>query len=231
VIAGLADRFGNGTVRITPEQDLLIPWIHEHSLSRVHQALASIGLADPYAGTLADVVACPGSSLCQNAITASRELAAQLSSAMAPRTRDRDLAGGWLRVSGCPHSCGQPWIGTIGLQGGAATIDGRKVPVYQLMVGGQGPGGVRLARRVIRIPALRVKDAVLHILGLFQEHRDASETLEEFLLRVDTGWLAGELANLAELAVHPGEEEVLFREPGRSLPFSVASSGSPTPGA
>src|SRR5262249_52726585 len=121
-LAGL----GEGEVRLTIDQNVVLRWVPTWRLPLVHRQLAAGGLASAGARTIGDVVSCPGTSSCKLAVTASRGLAGLLTEHLGAHpeiaARAPELA---IRISGCPNGCGQHYIGGIGFQGGVRKIDGR----------------------------------------------------------------------------------------------------------
>jgi len=107
-------RFGDGTVRLTIDQNLLIPWVDARSLPALHRALDALGLARLGIHTAHDVTSCPGASSCNLAVTSSRTLAGAISERLEqPDARDLSaIAATTIKISGCPNSCGQHHVPT-----------------------------------------------------------------------------------------------------------------------
>jgi sulfite reductase beta subunit-like hemoprotein len=120
----IARAFGNGEVRTTNTQNFILRWIPEGRLVRLHRELGLIGLAEPDAGHITDVVACPGLDYCSLAITKSMGVAEQIRAHLAPagaRNEADDIihaVGPFeIKISGCPNSCGQHHVADIGMTG------------------------------------------------------------------------------------------------------------------
>jgi sulfite reductase beta subunit-like hemoprotein len=220
-LAEAADRFGNGTARTTHEQNIVLPWIQESLLPAVHTFLQAAGLAEPYAGTVADVVSCPAAASCRLGITRAKDLADQLIVLAKPLAEEEDLQNVSIKMSGCPNSCGQHHLGTFGFHGAAATVDGQKVPCYQVLVGGQGKGGVTLARPLARVPARRIPELVRRLISVYRQHRAEGESLYAFFHRADATWLSKQVSDLAEMSVRLGEEANFFIDIGDTRPFKI----------
>lgn len=192
---------GEGEVRLTPDQNVVVRWVPTWRLPLVHRALAAVGLARPGAGAIADVVSCPGSSSCKLAVTASRGLAGLLSEHLEAHpeiaARAPDLH---IRISGCPNGCGQHYIGGIGFQGGVRKIDGRAVPQYLVYLGG-GVASDRafFGRLVGKVPARYVPAALDRLLDLYQARRMPHEAPELFFARVPLDEAKAVLKDLFEL--------------------------------
>src|SRR5262249_9931816 len=134
-------QFGEGELRTTNEQNLVLRWVANAKLPALHRELARIGLAGAGANTVADVTSCPGASSCKIAVTASRGLATELTRVLenlAVRRPELVAAarGVDIKVSGCPNGCGQHYIAGIGFQGGMRKVAGRPAPQYLVYVGG-----------------------------------------------------------------------------------------------
>jgi sulfite reductase beta subunit-like hemoprotein len=197
----IATRFGDGTVRLTIDQNLLLPWIHKDNLPALHAELDVLGLAKLDIHTARDVLSCPGASSCNLAVTASRSLG----SAITARLDDADatglaaIAGTSIKISGCPHSCGQHHVADIGFHGAARTVPGSgvTVPVYQLHLGGGvDEKGARFGRQVVKIIARRVPDAVVLLMKLYESDRNEGEAASAFFLRVDPKRVTAALASV-----------------------------------
>ncbi len=112
-VAGLAAAFGDGTVRLTPDQNIFLRWVPEDLLPQLHERLAAAGLARAGASTIADVTSCPGAESCKLAVTQSRGLGRELASALEARPEiARDAEQASIKISGCPNGCGQHHIAT-----------------------------------------------------------------------------------------------------------------------
>ncbi len=158
VVADLATAFGDGMIRVTADQDLLLRWIRVADLRSLHDRLAAAGLAVPDGQSVANVTSCPGAESCKLAVTQSRGLGRLLSDALHERPDLVNAVPGLrIKMSGCPNGCGQHHIAGIGFQGSIRKLDGRPVPQYFVLrrrwsdrgrrpvrtVGGKDPGAAR----------------------------------------------------------------------------------------
>jgi sulfite reductase (ferredoxin) len=182
--ADLADRYGDGQVRNTAMQNLLVINIPKTSVLEVVRELNAAGLpvdaASPFArGT----VACTGSEFCKLALTETKSFARWLTEQLEERFPNyaQDLR---LHVTGCPNSCGQHWIADIGIEGKKIKLNGEMVDAYYFCVGGSVGQMASIARPVgYRCPASEVPDAVARLLEHFQSNRHVAESLQHFLAR------------------------------------------------
>ena len=180
----IAAAAGDGTLRVTIDQNVLLPFIPLARLPEVHGALGAIGLGAARARQIDDVVTCPGAYSCNLALTKAMNLGAALGSALRryddPRVRELTI-----KVSGCPNSCGQHWVADFGFFGNARKIDGREVPFYQMLLGGgyDEQGVMRFGLAVQAIPARLAPAAVERVLDHFQANRTEGETFRQYVLR------------------------------------------------
>ncbi|MFY9728315.1 MAG: nitrite/sulfite reductase [Bryobacteraceae bacterium] len=183
-LARISAAAGDGTLRVSIEQNLLLPFVPLARLPEVHRALAAIGLAAARARYIDDVVTCPGAYSCNLALTKSMNLGAALAEALR-RYDDPQVRGLFIKVSGCPNSCGQHWVADFGFFGNARKIDGREIPYYQMLLGGgyDEDGVMRFGLAVQSIPARLVPAAVLRVLDHFQANRIEGETFRQYVLR------------------------------------------------
>jgi sulfite reductase beta subunit-like hemoprotein len=197
-LALLASSFGDGTVRLTIDQNIFLRWVPVTALDDLFPRLATIGLAEPGAGTIADVTSCPGAESCKLAVTQSRGLGRVLSDTLAARPDMVDAASGAaIKISGCPNGCGQHHIATLGFQGSVRKVDGRAVPQYFVMVGGGVDNGTaRFARLAAKVPARRVDHALERLIAWYQRDRADGESAQDFFARVTAPQVKAVLADL-----------------------------------
>ncbi len=221
-LADIADKFSNGTVRTTHQQNIVLRWIRQEHLPTLFNALEAVGLAEPTAGTITDIVSCPGADSCRLGITKSRGVARSLMDSLADEADADDLQGVTIKASGCPNACGQHWIATIGLHGAALKgAGGKQIPAYQLLLGGAiGHGETRLGKPIIRVPARRVPEAVNRLIALYRSEKQGEEDFPTFVARVDVPRVKALLADLQTLT--PADEaEPLFVDFGDTQEFKV----------
>jgi sulfite reductase beta subunit-like hemoprotein len=200
-VGELARAYGDGTVRVTSEQDLLFRWIRAGDVRALFERLAAAGLGLAEAGTLADVASCPGAESCRLAVTQSRGLGRLLEDHI--RARPDLIAaadGARIKISGCPNGCGQHHIATIGFQGSVRRVGARAVPQYFVMVGGgTTTRGALFARLAAKIPARRIPEAVDRLIALYAGDRIDGESAPEFFARVELTRVRAALADLESL--------------------------------
>jgi sulfite reductase (NADPH) hemoprotein beta-component len=168
-LATLVVQYGEGELRTTNEQNLVLRFVPDARLPALHRELVKVGLARKDANTVADVVSCPGASSCKIAVTASRGLGAQLTELLDRRPDLITAARGLdVKVSGCPNGCGQHYIAGIGFQGGMRKVRGRPAPQYLVYVGGGiRADGADFGRLLGKVPARRAAATLERLLDFY----------------------------------------------------------------
>src|SRR5581483_9083532 len=134
-VARIASDVGDGLVRTTTEQNLLLGFIPLGKLPGLYTALRELGLGDAGAQEIDDVVTCPGAYSCNLGITKAMNLGAAVQDVVREYS-DPGVRALSIKISGCPNSCGHHWVGNIGFYGNARKLDGKEVPYYQMLLGG-----------------------------------------------------------------------------------------------
>jgi sulfite reductase beta subunit-like hemoprotein len=222
IIADLASAYGDGTVRVTVEQNLIFRWVRTERLHEFYVALTAARLSHSGHATIADVVSCPGAETCRIAVTQSRGLGHLLGEHLRANPDVAAAAGpGDIKISGCPNGCGQHHIAAIGFQGSIRKLGERAVPQYFVMVGGGvDADGAAFGRIAAKIPARRAPQAVERLVDLYQVERHEGERLADFLRRVELARvkdLLGDLERLTEADARP-EDFIDLAEEGEFAP-------------
>jgi sulfite reductase (NADPH) hemoprotein beta-component len=202
VLAELAEAYSDGTMRLTVDQNVLFRWVKTESVEPFYQRLVAAGLGAPDAGTLGDVVSCPGAESCRLAVTQSRGLGRVLTEQLSARPDLIDLVpAGRINISGCPNGCGQHHIGSIGFQGSVRKVAGQQVPQYFVLVGGgcADDGVAHFGKVVSKVPVNRLADALERLLALYRDKREGEEELGAFFRRVPHAMATEVLKDLAQL--------------------------------
>ncbi len=192
-LAALSRSFANGELRTTNTQNFVLRWVPEGRLVRLHRELGLIGLAEPDAGHITDVVACPGADYCSLAITKSMGVAEQIRAHLAPeggRAEADDLVRSIgefeIKISGCPNSCGQHHVADIGMTGLLVKDkEGNEQPYYSLRVGGGVGPNARIGDRLDgRIPEGDTPRVIAAIGRHYLAGRGEGESFKDFVARV-----------------------------------------------
>lgn len=192
-VADLAERYSNGNLRTTINQNLIIRWVPESKLADFYDDLVPIGLADPGAELVEDIIACPGTDTCGLGITSSKGMARAMAEVFPPGCVPDDLKNVSVKISGCHNSCAQHHIATIGLHGVGKRMGERVAPYYELHLGGGVNGTAKIGQMTVKLPARRVPAAVSHLVAVYRRDRKPSESLPAFIDRVGKAALKEEL--------------------------------------
>jgi sulfite reductase (ferredoxin) len=187
LLADVARKFTGDAIRTTAEQNMLLRWVSNGDLFALYDALVAIDLAQPGASTISDVVACPGTDTCKLGISSSRALAAELRRSLAESGSDTKdgVEGLHIKASGCFNSCGQHHVADIGYLGVSRNVNGRRVPHFQVVIGGQwenNAGSYGLA--IGAIPSKRVPAFTKRITDLYAKDRQPGESFTAFTTRI-----------------------------------------------
>ncbi len=203
-LASIIHEFSSESVaRNTPQQNFAIRYIYYTDLPLVYKKLMAIGLANPGALTITSAVGCSGTTSCNLAITNSHRLAKEVQRTLLELgfDVDNDLRNSTIKISGCPNSCGQHEIATIGFFGGAARIGNTMAPVYTMLFGGNGSEDGKLGKAIMRVPAKKVIEVVQKIVEIYKNEKLPSETLDMWIDRVINSNGTGNIKNIEDIKI------------------------------
>jgi sulfite reductase (ferredoxin) len=226
-IADLARTYTEGTVRLTVEQNILLRWVSEADLPLLYQDLRALGLGDPGAGTIVDIVACPGTDTCKLGIASSRGLAGELRSRLAARAIEMDQAVRNLRIkiSGCFNSCGQHHIADLGFYGVSRKKGNWAVPHFQVLLGGEwthNAGAYGLA--VLAVPSKNIPAVVERMTQAYLQGRGPQETFQAWIKRIGKAKARELIEDLAEVPSHEADPS-FYTDWGDPRKYSVGDMG------
>jgi sulfite reductase (NADPH) hemoprotein beta-component len=183
--AQLAQRYSHGELRVTHQQNLLLPWVRESDLPSLWLAAKALGFATPNVGFLTDMIACPGGDLCALANARSLPVAAEIQARFDDLDRLLDIGDIDLHISGCINSCGHHHTGHIGILG----VDKDGTEWYQLTLGGSdgsARSGANVAGKVIgpAFAADEIADAVEAVIDTYQAQRQPGERFIDTVRRI-----------------------------------------------
>ncbi len=196
--SAIRDYSAEGVARNTPQQNFAVRYVRGGELRDFYEKLASAGLANPGALTIASAVGCSGTTSCNLAITNSHRLAKEVQRKFLELGLDTDdsVRDTTIKISGCPNSCGQHEIATIGFFGGATRMNNAMVPTYTMLFGGSSG---ELGKAMMRVPAKRVIDTILKVIEIYRQQRSTNETLHQWVSSVTKGRGAGSIKNLEDM--------------------------------
>lgn len=181
--AELADRYGNGELRTTIMQNLVLVNIPDAKAPALAAELEAAGLPVQGSAFMRGGIACTGTEFCKLAITETKGFLQWLVGQLDERMPgfDEHLK---IHVTGCSNSCGQHWIADIGLEGKKVKLDGKMVDAYYFSLGGALGRNASLNRRVgYRCASVEVPEAIERLLRVFGEQRRTGENLRQFFGR------------------------------------------------
>lgn len=182
VMANLAQAYGHDELRISHEQNVILPHVHKDDLPEIYKVLKEAGLATANIGLLSDMIACPGMDYCALATARSIPVAQELSNAFEDLTHQQDIGPLKIKISGCINACGHHHVGHIGILG----LDKAGVESYQITLGGDGSETASIGERAG--PGFSYEEivpAVSRILNRYLEIReDRNDTFLDVYRRV-----------------------------------------------
>ncbi len=134
LMADLAERYGHSDLRISHEQNVILPHVHKSDLPTLHAALTQAGLGTANVGLLSDIIACPGMDYCSLATARSIPVAQELATHFEALKLEHEIGPLKIKISGCINACGHHHVGHIGILG----LDRAGVENYQITLGGDG---------------------------------------------------------------------------------------------
>jgi len=180
------DFSGEGKGRFGFVQNVTLRYVHDNDLPRLYSNLLKAGLAKSGALTMTAPIGCSGTTSCNLALTNSHRLAKEIQRKLLELKfdEDDDLSDSSIKISGCPNSCGQHGIATIGFFGGGGRVGKDMYANYQMSLGGRSDGDTMLGQTCLRVPAKRVISVILKIIELFKQNKKSDDTLESWIHRV-----------------------------------------------
>ena len=178
-VGQIAARYGQGLVRTTQLQDLLITGVAAENVNKVNSKLKALSV-NVFNDGGPKVVACTGAATCKLGLCLSRGLSDAISNKLSQINSPKTV----IRISGCPNSCGHHYIADIGFQGKAKRVNDKLMPCYDVLIGAKIiEGGAHLAKRIGTVPAKRIPDLLAENLSgqtvktLIDKYGDVSKAL------------------------------------------------------
>jgi sulfite reductase (NADPH) hemoprotein beta-component len=140
-LADLAEQFSHNELRISHEQNVILPHVHKSDLAAVYDGLRTVGLATANVGLASDIIACPGMDYCALATARSIPLAQQIATRL--QAREQEIGALKIKISGCINACGHHHLGHIGILG--LEKSGRES--YQITLGGEAGAMTTIGER------------------------------------------------------------------------------------
>jgi sulfite reductase (NADPH) hemoprotein beta-component len=134
LVADIAEKFSYDEIRVSHEQNLVLPHVAIADLRIVYDLLLTDGLATANAGLITDIISCPGLDYCALATARSIPVAQRISERFGNPERQADIGELKLKISGCINACGHHHVGHIGILG----VEKKGEELYQISLGGSG---------------------------------------------------------------------------------------------
>ena len=195
------DFSAEGFARNGFSQDIILRYVHESELPNLYSRLLEAGLANSGSLTMASPVGCSGTSSCNLALTNSHRLAKEIQRKFLELKLDEDddLRDATIKISGCPNSCGQHEIATIGFFGGGARVGNDMYPNYSMSLGGRFDDKSMLGVMCMRVPVKRTIPVILKIIELFKKNKQSSDTLSAWIDRIVHGNESAEIKSVKDM--------------------------------
>ncbi|MCB1311258.1 MAG: nitrite/sulfite reductase [Sedimentitalea sp.] len=177
LMADLAERYGHGELRISHEQNVILPHVHKSDLPALHRALKAAGLGTANIGLISDIIACPGMDYCALATARSIPVATQIATRFDELKLEHDIGPLKIKISGCINACGHHHVGHIGILG----LDRAGVENYQITLGGDGTEDAAIGERAG--PGFSADDIVPAVERLVFAYLDLRESPDETFLQ------------------------------------------------
>ncbi|SNR28215.1 nitrite/sulfite reductase [Puniceibacterium sediminis] len=172
VMADLAERHGHGELRVSHEQNIVLPHVHKSDLPLIHATLQQHKLATANIGLISDIIACPGMDYCALATARSIPIAQEIATRFDELKLEHEIGDLKIKISGCINACGHHHVGHIGILG----LDRAGVENYQITLGGDHTETAALgARTGPGFPAEGIVGAVETIVNTYLEIRESRE--------------------------------------------------------
>jgi sulfite reductase (NADPH) hemoprotein beta-component len=152
-VARLAEEFAHDEIRVTHEQNLVLPHVALADLEPLYRALLAEGLATANAGLITDIIACPGLDYCALANARSIPVAQEISSRFGDPVRQAEIGDLKIKISGCINACGHHHVGHIGILG----VEKKGAELYQISLGGSGDENASIGQITGRVVSSRTR--------------------------------------------------------------------------
>ena len=174
-LADIAETYSQAELRVSHEQNVVLPHVAIEDLPAVYAALGRLGFAEANVGKITDIIACPGLDYCALANARSIPVAQRLSNHFADLARQHDIGDLKIKISGCINACGHHHVGHIGILG----VDKNGVELYQISLGGDVDFGNTSLGTIIG-PAVTADRVVESVDALVATYLDARQDGERF---------------------------------------------------
>ncbi len=171
-LAEASEQFGFGELRVSHEQNIVLPHVKKDDLYALWRLLDAAGLATPNAGLITDIISCPGLDYCALATARSIPIAQAISRRFQDPERQRLIGKLGIKISGCINACGHHHIGAIGVLG----LEKKGQESYQITLGGDPSLGASIGELLgPGVTAEQVPDVIEHLVEFYLAEREGEE--------------------------------------------------------
>ena len=221
LLAQIAQIYASDDIRITANQGYLLKFVQTDNLPELYHSLNEISLAEPGFDSTNDITSCPGTDTCNLGISNSTSTSLEFEKVISEEYPDLIYNNNIkIKISGCPNSCGQHGLASIGFHGSSFKVGNHALPALQVVLGGArlGNGSGILSEKISKIPSKRGPDCLRLLLDDYFENHIEGEYYESYYRRQGKQYfnaLIKPLTNLTNLA--PGD----FIDWGHSENFAL----------
>ncbi|MDX8522894.1 nitrite/sulfite reductase [Mesorhizobium sp. MSK_1335] len=163
-VADIAEKYAFDELRVSHEQNLILPHVARADLKAVYDALVEIGLATANSNLISDIISCPGLDYCALATARSIPIAQEISLRFASLERQREIGELKLKISGCINACGHHHVGHIGILG----VEKKGSELYQVTLGGSADENTSVGEIIGRgFSSEEITDAIEQIVDTY----------------------------------------------------------------
>ena len=173
VLADLAETYGHDELRISHEQNVILPHVHKSDLPAIYSALREADLATANIGLVSDIIACPGMDYCALATARSIPIAQEIATRFDELKLEHEIGALKIKISGCINACGHHHVGHIGILG----LDRAGVENYQITLGGDGSEQAAVGERAG--PGFSADEIIPAIERVIETYLDIRESADE----------------------------------------------------
>ena len=173
VLADLAETYGHDELRISHEQNVILPHVHKSDLPAIYSALRKADLATANIGLVSDIIACPGMDYCALATARSIPIAQEIATRFDELKLEHEIGALKIKISGCINACGHHHVGHIGILG----LDRAGVENYQITLGGDGSEQAAVGERAG--PGFSADEIIPAIERVIETYLDIRESADE----------------------------------------------------
>lgn len=202
IFAKIAQLYAANDIRVTINQGYVLRFVRPENLPALFSALDEIGLAEPGFNSVNDITACPGTDTCNLGISDSTHLTLEFEKVIKQEYPDLIYNNNIkIKISGCPNSCGQHGLASIGFHGSSFRVGKNSLPALQVVLGGGslGNGVGILSEKVIKIPSKRGPNCLRLLLNDYFENQNEGEYYEQYYWRKGKEYFYNLLKPLADV--------------------------------